>query len=231
MTTTKDILTQLKALGNEEDLTGMARYGILTDRAFGVKMGAVKALVKAHKGDHPLALDLWATGWREARLLAAYIADPQQMTPELMDSWIQGFDSWDVCDTTCGQLFAHTPHAYDKALDWSLATRLFTKRAGFAIMAALALKASKLEDEEYEWFFNRILGAGADDRDLVKKAVNWALRQIGKRNTTLNARAMEVAEELLATGHHAARWIAADALKELRSEKVQERLKPKVPTK
>ncbi len=231
MTTAKDILNQLKALGSEDNLQGMARYGILTDRAFGVKMGDVKALVKVHKGDHPLALELWATGWREARLLAAYIADPAQMTPELMEAWARSFDSWDVCDTTCGQLFAHTPHAYDKALDWSLTTRLFTKRAGFAIMAALALKASKLEDEEYEWFFNRILGAGVDDRDLVKKAVNWALRQIGKRNAALNARAIEVAEELLATHHAAARWIATDALKELRSEKVQERLKPKEPAK
>lgn len=231
MTDAHNILTQLRALGNPDNLLGMARYGILTDRAFGVNLGDVKALVKVHKGNHSLALDLWTTGWREARLLAAYIADPAQMTPELMETWARSFDSWDVCDTTCGQLFAHTPYAYDKALDWSLATRLFTKRAGFALMASLALKSSKLEDEEYEWFFNRILGAGADDRDLVKKAVNWALRQIGKRNAALNARAMEVAEELLATHHTAARWIAKDALKELCSEKVQERLKPKEPAK
>ena len=227
MTGIDDIITQLRALGDPDNLQGMARYGILTDRAFGVKMGDVKALVKVHKGNHALALELWATGWREARLLAAYIADPQQMTPELMDSWVDGFDSWDVCDTTCGQLFARTLPAYDKALDWSLSTKPFTRRAGFALMAALALKPSKLEDEEYEWFFNRILGAAADDRDLVKKAANWALRQIGKRNAALNARAMEVAEELLATQYTAARWIAADALKELRSEKVQERLKSK----
>lgn len=224
MTTLETILDQLKALGNPANLEGMARYGIRTDRSFGVKMGDVKALVKAHRKDHPLALALWDSGYREARLLAAHIADPRKVTPRLMETWVRQFDSWDVCDTTTNRLFRRTPFAFDKALAWSRSDELFTKRAGYALMAGLALKTNRLGDDAYEPFLDRIKAAATDDRNLIKKAVNWALRQIGKRNAALNLRAVTVAEELLAQGNSTARWIANDALKELQSEAVQKRL-------
>lgn len=225
--TAADIIKQLQALGSEENLQGMARYGIATEKAFGVKATDIKDLVRRHKGNHTLALELWATGWREARILAAYIADPKAFTSELMDAWVAEFDSWDVCDTTANQLFRRSPHAYEKALAWSKSKVLFTRRAGFALMAGLALKTSKLADKDYEPFFQRILAASTDSRNMVKKAVNWALRQIGKRNAALNARAIDVAEEIHSLDDPTARWIAADALRELRSEAVQERLRCK----
>lgn len=221
---TQQIISHLRELGSESNLAGMARYGINTDRALGVKMGDVQALARQHRGDHKLALELWDSGYREARLLAANIADPKQVTPEQMDAWVADFDSWDVCDTTCGKLFKKTPWAYDKARQWARSEREFTRRAGFALMAYLALKSSRLSDDKYEPFLDLIADAASDHRNLVKKAVNWALRQIGKRNPALNQRAIAVAEGLLATGDKTARWIANDALRELRSGQVQERL-------
>ncbi len=217
------IIDRLRDLGSPDNLSGMARYGISTDRAFGVKMGDVQALARQHPGDHKLALELWDSGYREARLLAANIADHKQVTPQLMDAWVADFDSWDVCDTTCGKLFKKTPWAYDKARQWAQSEREFTRRAGFALMAYLALKSSKLSDDKYEPLLELIAATATDERNLVKKAVNWALRQIGKRNPALNKRAITVAEGL-ATGDQTARWIANDALRELRSEQVQERL-------
>jgi 3-methyladenine DNA glycosylase AlkD len=212
-------------MGDDSNLAGMARYGIRTDRSFGVKGGDLKQLARRHKGDHALALDLWKTGWREARILAAYIGDPKALTPRLMDAWAKEFDSWDVCDTTTNQLFRHNPHAYDKALEWCISDEVFVRRAGFALMAGLALKSSCLSDTQYDPFLEQIRAAATDNRNMVKKAVNWALRQIGKRNAILNERAIAAAEELLSSGDPAARWIAADALRELRSENVRKRLK------
>ncbi|MCH8025082.1 MAG: DNA alkylation repair protein [Candidatus Marinimicrobia bacterium] len=223
--TAQQIISRLRSLGSPDNLAGMARYGISTDRAFGVKMGEVQALARQNRGDHKLALELWDSGYREARLLAANIADPGQVTPQLMDAWVTDFDSWDVCDTTCGKLFKKTPWAYDKARQWAQSEREFTRRAGFALMAYLALNSSKLNDDKYEPFLELIASAATDQRNLVKKAVNWALRQIGKRNQALNRRAIAVAEGLLAAGEKTARWIANDALRELGSERVQERLR------
>ncbi len=222
--TADKIIDELRSLGSADNISGMARFGINTDRAFGVKMGNVQALAGQHRGDHKLALELWDSGYREARLLAANIADPKQVTPELMDAWVTDFDSWDVCDTTCGKLFKKTPWAYDKARQWARSEREFNRRAGFALMAYLALKSSRLSDSEYEPFLDLIATTATDERNLVKKAVNWALRQIGKRNPALNQRAIAVAKGLLATGDKTARWIANDAIRELRSEQVQERL-------
>lgn len=222
--TAQQIISRLRSLGSPANLAGMARYGIITDRAFGVKMGDVQALARQHQGDHKLALELWDSGYREARLLAANIADHKQVTPQLMDAWVADFDSWDVCDTTCGKLFKKTPWAHAKARQWAQSEREFTRRAGFALMAYLALKSSKLNDDKYEPFLELIASAATDQRNLVKKAVNWALRQIGKRNQALNRRAIAVAEGL-AAGDQTARWIANDALRELSSERVQERLR------
>lgn len=227
MTTSQKIIAQLQALGDKHNLAGMAHYGIRTDRSFGVKGSDLKHLARQYKGQHSVALDLWTTGWREARILAAYIGDPKLLTPDLMDAWVKDFDSWDICDTTTNQLFRYNPHSYDKALEWSLSDDVFVRRAGFALMAGLALKTSHLSDEQYEPFLERIRATSTDDRNMVKKAVNWALRQIGKRNAALNKRAISVAEELLSTGDSTARWIATDALRELRSAAVQRRFKAK----
>jgi 3-methyladenine DNA glycosylase AlkD len=227
LTTAKEIITQLRSLGDEHNLAGMARYGIRTERSFGVKGTDLKQLARRYKGDHALALALWNTGWREARILAAYIGDPKAVTPELMNAWAKDFDSWDVCDTATNQLFRYTPYAYEKVLEWCVSDDLFVRRAGFALMAGMALKSSRLSNEEYEPFFDQIRSTATDSRNMVKKAVNWALRQIGKRNIVLNKRAIAVAEELLSTGDPTARWIASDALRELRSEPVQSRLRGK----
>jgi 3-methyladenine DNA glycosylase AlkD len=227
LTTAADIIAQLQSLGDQDNLVGMARYGIRTDRSFGVTGKDLKQLARQYKGQHALALELWDTGWREARILAAYIGDSKALTPELMDAWAKDFDSWDVCDTATNQLFRYNPLAYDKALEWSLSEDTFVRRAGFALMAGLALKSSSLSDERYDPFLDRIRAASTDSRNMVKKAVNWALRQIGKRNTVLNERAIALAEQLLASGDPVARWIASDALRELRSSAVQNRLKVK----
>ncbi len=224
MTIATEIIKQRAALGSPENLAGMARYGINTARSFGVKAADLKALSRPYKGDQALARNLWASGYRDARILATYIADPKAFTPKQMDAWVANFDSWDVCDATANQLFRRSPHALNRALAWSRAEPQFTRRAGFALMAGLALQSSPLPDDAYEPFLERIRAAATDRRNMVNKAVNWALRQIGKRNPALNARAIAVAEDLAAMKDPIARWIAADALKELRSEKVQERL-------
>ncbi|MFC1746728.1 DNA alkylation repair protein [Candidatus Neomarinimicrobiota bacterium] len=224
MKSVDEILKELKARGRPQDLPEMARYGINTDRAFGTTMGTLKDLEKKYKSDHELALALWKCGWREARLLAGLIADPDQVTIGLMDDWAREFDSWDVCDTVTSQLFRYSTHAYDQALVWSSAEETFVKRAGFVLMAGLALKKSKMDNAAYEPFLACIRAAASDERNMVKKAVNWALRQIGKRNTHLNERAIAVAEEILSMDYASARWIARDALRELRNSKVQERL-------
>jgi 3-methyladenine DNA glycosylase AlkD len=223
VTSATEILDLLRARGNEENLKGMARYGINTERSFGVAAADIKDLSRQNKRNHGLALELWATGFREARILAAYIADPKALTSQLMDAWVADFDSWDICDTTTNQLFRYNPQAYDKALEWSQSNDMFTRRAGFALMAGLALKSSKLENEAYEPFLQRIQAVASDNRNMVKKAANWALRQIGKRNAILNARAIAVAEEISALDNPGARWIASDALRELHSKAVQKR--------
>ena len=223
-TSASEILNQLEALGSAENLAGMARYGINTARSFGVKNADLKALSRTHRGNQTLARDLWASGYRDARILATYIADPKAFTPKQMDAWVAELDSWDVCDATANQLFRRSPHALNRALVWSDAEPEFTRRAGFALIAGLALHSSPLPDDAYEPFLDRIRATATDRRHMVNKAVNWALRQIGKRNPALNARAIAVAEDLAALQDPIARWIAADALKELRSAAVQERL-------
>ncbi len=224
MTSADAIIDELRTLGSAKNLAGMARYGIRTERSFGVKAADLKTLSRRYKRDQALALELWASGYRDARILATYIADPRAFTPELMDAWIADCDSWDVCDGTANQLFRRSPHAAERALAWSREEPEFTRRAGFALMAGLALRSSPLSNDAYEPFFDRIRAAATDDRNMVKKAVNWALRQVGKRNAALNARAISVAEALLALDDPTARWIAGDALRELRGPAVQGRL-------
>lgn len=174
--------------------------------------------------DHALAQRLWASGNHEARILASFIDDPRLVTPAQMDRWVAGFDSWDVCDQVCG-LFEQTRWARTKITAWAGDNREFVKRAAFAMIAGLAVHDKALHNRDIEAFFRLIRRGATDDRNFVRKAVNWALRSIGKRSRVLNRRAVAVARALSRLDSPPARWIAADALRELTSEKVANRLR------
>ncbi len=222
-----DVMKRLESLSNPDGREGMARFGINTDKAFCISMPEIRKLAKDLNKDHGLALELWDTGYHEAQILAALIDDPRLVTESQMDKWTVAFDSWDVCDQCCMNLFDKTEYSYGKALAWSRDEREFVKRAGFTMMASLAVHDKKAPDTIFELFFPFILKESTDGRNFVKKAVNWALRQIGKRNVELNKKAIAVAKEMQKLDSKSARWIAADALRELESPAVQERLKTK----
>jgi 3-methyladenine DNA glycosylase AlkD len=202
----------------------MARYGIRSAKAFGVSMATMGPLVKRLGRNHDLAVALWETEWLEARILAGFIGDPARVTPALMDRWCRQFDNWAVCDSTCIHLFSRAAPAWKKVAVWSRRRDEFVRRAGFALLAALAVHDKRAPDQPFERALALIEAAAHDDRNFVKKAVNWALRQIGKRNPTLNARAVAVARRLAASPDHAPRWIGKDALRELTSPAVVKRL-------
>ena len=219
-----EIMALLKSHYKPENIKGMARFGITSKKAYGVPMPELRKLARQMGKDHQLARRLWASGVLDARTLAALIDDPEQVTEEQMESWVADFDNWAICDTCCGSLFDRTKLAYRKAAQWSKREEEFVKRAGFALMAWLAVHDKEADDRRLTRFFPLIKRESRDDRTYVKKAVNWALRQIGKRNAALNRKAIAVAQEIGGIDSRAARWIAADALRELRSEAVQKRL-------
>lgn len=221
----EDVLDRLNALANPENVAGMARYGISTKGTLGVSVPKLRKLAKEIGRDHALALALWASGVHEARTLAVLVDDPRQVSEAQMEAWVADFDSWDVCDGCCSDLFDRTPFAYGKAVEWSAREEEFVKRAAFALMAALAVHEKKAPDERFTAFLPVIKRESTDDRNFVRKAVNWALRQIGKRNRALNAAAIATAREIREIDSRAARWIAADALRELTGDKVQRRLR------
>jgi 3-methyladenine DNA glycosylase AlkD len=224
-TTPDDVLTRLRNLANPANVAGMARYGINPENTLGISIPALRSIAKEIGKDHDLAQELWASEIHEARILAAFIDDPIQVTEAQMERWAADFDSWDVCDQVCGNLFDRTPIAYQKALEWSTREEEFVKRAGFALMAWLAVHDKKAKDDQFESFFPGIIQQSTDSRNYVRKAVNWALRNIGKRNRSLNRRAIETAEEVARINSKTAHWIASDALKELTSLAIQSRLK------
>lgn len=210
-----DIIDLLKEKADAKYHTGMQRFGIANEKALGVKIPEVRKLAKLIKKDHNLAQKLWDTDIHEARILASMIDDPKQVTPQQIDSWTKDFSSWDVCDQVCGNLFDRTPYAIEKALEFSKHEEEFVKRAGFVLMAELAVHDKKAPDEVFTQFFPIIEREAWDGRNFVKKAVNWALRQIGKRNATLRPLAIACAERVLSQESKAAKWIAGDALREL----------------
>ena len=221
---TQQILEQLKAMANPANVAGMARYGINPHNTLGVSMPSLRAIARREKPNHGLALQLWESGVHEARILAALVADPKLVNEELMERWVIDFDSWDVCDQVCSNLFDKTPLAYPKAIEWGGRQEAYVKRAGFVLMAALAVHDKRASDQEFESFFPVILRESCDERNFVKKAVNWALRGIGKRNMALNAQAIQLSQQIAELDSRTARWIARDALKELTSNKIQARL-------
>jgi 3-methyladenine DNA glycosylase AlkD len=219
-----DILADFAAHRNPDALAGMARYGITTARAYGISIPHLRTLAKGIGTDHALAGQLWASGIHEARILAGLVADPRAATEAELEAWAGDFDSWDLCDQCCANLFERTPFAYAKAVEWSAREAAFVKRAGFVLMARLAVSDKRADDARFLAFLPLIQREATDDRNVVKKAVNWALRQIGKRNRALNAAAIKTANAIRALDSRAARWIAADALRDLESDAVQTRL-------
>jgi len=219
----REVIDRLHSIGDPARLDGMARYAIVTEHACGVSIPQLRALAKEIGTDHLLAASLWDSGIHEARILASMIADPALVTEAQMDRWVAGFDSWDLCDQVCANLLRHTQFAYAKAAEWSGRRQEFIKRAGFALIAGLAVADKRASDERFIAFLT-VVAREADDRNPVKKAINWALRQIGKRNTRLNALAIQTACELRCRPSRSARWIAADALRELQSQRIQDRL-------
>jgi len=221
------LIDRLKTMGDPEALAGMARYNIRSDRSFGVSIPKLRKLGKELGRDHELAARLWAAGIRETMILAALVDDPDLITEEQMEAWVLDFYDWEVCDQCCMNLFEKTPYAAPKAVAWSARPEEFVKRAGFVLMARLAVSDKKAPDQVFEAFLPLIVREATDDRNLVKKEVNWALRQIGKRNLALNARAVTTARRIQKTDQRAARWIAKDALAELTGPAVLERLRAK----
>ena len=220
----KEIIQQLKSLSDPVAVAGMKRFGIQTKNTFGVSIPHLRKIAKQIGKDHPLAERLWASGIHEARILASMVDDPKVVTEKQMEKWVKDFDSWDVCDQCCSNLFDKTRWAHQKAVQWSERNEEFIKRAGFVLMAALAVHDKEMSDREFVKFFTIIRREATDDRNFVKKAVNWALRQIGKRNLNLNGMAIKTAKEIQKIDLKAAKWIASDALRELTSKKIQEKL-------
>jgi 3-methyladenine DNA glycosylase AlkD len=211
----EDILAKLRSMANADNVRGMARFGINSRNALGIGIPALRKMAKGAGRDQRLSLDLWETGIFEARVLASLVGDPAQVTENQMQCWARDFDSWAVCDQVCMNLLDKTPDAYKMAVEWSQRDEEFGKRAGYALMASLAVHDKKADDLKFASFFPFIKAGSLDERNFVKKAVNWALRQIGKRNDALNVLAVRCAEQILLEGTSSARWVARDALREL----------------
>lgn len=219
-----DILLYFESMRNPSNILGMLRYGINTSKAFGIKIPVLRELAKQLKNNHALAIELWKTNYHECRILASMIDDPKQVSEKQMEEWVLDFNSWDLCDQCCGNLFKRTPFAYQKAYEWSERNEEFVKRASFVLMACLVMKDKKAGNIDFENFLYLIIKHSTDDRNMVKKAVNWALRQIGKSKVSLNILAIETAQQINKIENKTAHWIASDALRELTSDAVQKRL-------
>ncbi|MBP1945866.1 DNA alkylation repair protein [Methanobacterium petrolearium] len=220
----EEIIQELESLSSPEDVEGMARFGINPKKVYAVKIPELRRIAKKTGKNHALALKLWEKGYRETRILACMIEDPDLVTSEQMDEWAADFDFWEICDQCCMKLFRMTPFAYQKIFEWGKRDEEFTKRAAFTLIAVLAVHDKRAPDEKFEEFFPLIIRESTDNRNYVKKAVNWALRHIGKRNLNFNRKAIIVAEDILKIDSKSAKWIAKDALRELKSEKVQKKI-------
>ena len=203
----------------------MARFGIQSSTSFGVSVPKLRKLAREIGRDHALALGLWATGLHDARQLASMVDNPKEVTIDQMEKWVRDFDSWDIVDGCCGNLFDKTPYAVAKAKEWCKREKEYEKRAGFVMMAELAVHDGDAKDKVFLEFLPLIIEGSSDQRNFVKKAVNWALRQIGKRNLKLNNEAVATALRIQRLGEGPAKWIASDALRELRSLPVLKRLR------
>ena len=220
----RGVLRELRSLGEARNVEGMARFGIVAKNVYGVAKPKMDLLARRIGRNRRLALDLWDSGVHDARILAGMIDDAAQVTSAQMDKWVRHFDNWDVCDGTCCHLFVFCGPAWKKAVQWSRRNEEFVKRAGFALMAYLAYRDKTAPDKKFVKLLAIIEQKAGDDRNFVRKAVNWALRNIGKRNVRLNRAAIQTAERIRQQDSRAARWIAGDALRELTSDAVRRRL-------
>ena len=223
--TLNEIVALLEQSRNGSNLPGMARYGINTQNTYGIAMPVLRRMAKAIGPDHQVALDLYGTGMHEAKILAALVDDPAQVSQKQMEEWVKEFDSWDVTDQVSTILFDKTRHSWKKAILWSVRRREYEKRAAFSIMAGLAVHDAASPDRFFSDLYPVIIAGAADERNCVKKAVSWALRNIGKRSSRLNMSAIQIAERLLKTESKSARWIGSDALRELTGQTAKERIK------
>jgi 3-methyladenine DNA glycosylase AlkD len=215
MNSVEKILEDLQKLSSPEAKAAQVYFKVGSEKNLGLRTPDMRKIAKQIGINHKLALQLWKTGIHEARHVAIFIADPKQVTEKLMERWLKDFRSWDTVDNCCGTLFEKTPWAFEKAIEWTRRKKEFEKRAGFVMMAELAIHDKKSEDKRYEQFFPYLIAESHDERNFVKKAINWALRQIGKRNERLCKKAILVAKEIQKKGDAASRWIASDALREL----------------
>ena len=220
--TSEQIIANLKQYANAQAIDGMARFGIRPTQALGVSIPTLRKMAKEIGRNQVLALELWDSGIHEARILASMIAEPRLVSAGQMEEWVNDFDSWDLCDQVCGNLFDKTPYAYQKAVQWSQQEQEFVRRAGFVMMAELAVHDKQAPDEAFLPFFPLIKQYADDERNFVKKAVNWALRQIGKRNDHLRGLALACAYDIQRMDSKTARWIAKDALKELQAREIKD---------
>ncbi|MFC2143770.1 DNA alkylation repair protein [Candidatus Aenigmatarchaeota archaeon] len=223
----EDIIRELRSMKNPRNIQGMRRFGIQGKEMLGISMPVIRKMAKDIGKDHTLAGKLWKSGIHEARLLACFIDNPEQVTEKQMEDWVKDLDSWDIVDQCCGQLFDRTSFVEKKIDEWTERKEEFVKRSGFVLMAAKSVHDKQAKDKEFERYFPIMRKHATDERNFVRKAVNWALRQIGKRNPTLNKKAIMAGQEIQKIDSMAARWIANDALRELKSEAVQKRLKEK----
>ena len=221
----KHVIDRLRSIGDPKAVESMARFGIRSSNSFGVSVPKLRALAGEVKQDHQLALKLWETGIHDARLLATMIDDPRQVTVAQMEKWVRDFDSWDVADGCCGNLFDKTTFALAKAKEWCKREEEYEKRAGFVLIAELAVHDKNMKDQVFLDFLPLIIDGASDKRNFVKKAVNWSLRQIGKRNLKLNKAAVSTGLKIQKMESGTAKWVASDALRELKSPQVQKRLR------
>jgi 3-methyladenine DNA glycosylase AlkD len=222
--TVRRAVAELKRYGERRNVEGMARFGIRAKKVCGVSKPKLDAIAKRIGKNHDLGLKLWETGIHDARILGVLISEPDRVTPAQMEKWVRDFDNWDVCDGSCCHLFVDAAPAWEKAFAWSTRKKEFDKRAGFALAAYLAVHDKEAADAGFREFLKAIEREAWDERNFVRKAVNWALRNIGKRNRRLNREAIATGERIRREGTWAGRWIAADALRELKSDAVQNRL-------
>jgi 3-methyladenine DNA glycosylase AlkD len=221
------LIDELKRRGKRKAVAGMSRFGIQTGAALGVSVPKIREIAKKVGTHHDLAQGLWKTGIHEARILASMIDDPAEVSEDQMEKWASDFDSWDVVDGCCGNIFDKTEFATKKANEWSKRKEEYVKRAGFVLMAEMAVHEKNASDKTFLDFLSIIVREASDERNFVKKAVNWALRQIGKRNANLNTAAIKTCGQIKGSGSRAGRWIAADALRELTSDPVKKKLASK----
>ncbi len=227
MSKESDFLAVLQALAKPENVEGMRHFGMLGENRLGIAIPELRRLAKEHGKDHAMALSLWHSGIPEARILASMIEDPQEVSVYQVEEWVSGFNSWDVCDQVCMNLLEKVPSAVARIPAWAAREEEFVRRTAFSLMACLAWHDKKASNDSFIAYFPLIKQAAVDERNFVKKAVNWALRNIGKRNPALNQAAISLAEDLQRMDSKSARWIAADALRELRSDAVQKRIHEK----